>query len=140
MSSTEILLPFQLGPNGTVATVSDDTSVTDQHVNSLISTVQGERIMLPTYGLNLAGLVFGNNDPVLVDVVQNEVNAAFAQWEPNIVLLSVNPAQATDAQQGVAAVNVQYQTATVNAVPTSTTPIFQQATISVGGTITNGDN
>lgn len=140
MSSTEILLPFQLGPSGTVATVSDDASVTDQHVNSLISTVQGERVMLPTYGLNLAGLVFGNNDPVLVDVVQNEVNAAFAQWEPNITLLSVNPAQSTDAQQGVAAVNVQYQSASVNAVATATSPIFQQATISVGGTITNGNN
>lgn len=140
MSSTEIQLPFQLGPNGTIATVSEDAAVVDQHVQSLISTVQGERVMLPTYGLNLAGLVFGNNDPVLVNLIQNDVNEAFALWEPNIVLLSVNPAQSTDAQAGVAAVNVQYQASNVNAVPTANSPIYQQATISVGGTITNGNN
>ena len=135
--STEIMLPFQLGPNGAIATVSDDATVTDQHVQSLISTVAGERVMLSTYGLSLAGLVFGGNDPILINVVQNEVSAAFAQWEPNINLLSVAPAQSTDAQAGVAAVNVEYQSNTANVVGTATSPIYQQATMSVGGTITN---
>lgn len=138
--SVEIKLPFQLGPNGTIATVTSDAAIVDQHVQSLISTVQGERVMLPTYGLNLAGLVFGNNDPVLVDLIQNDVNDAFAQWEPNILVLSVNPASSTDAQSGVAAVNVQYQAQNVNAVATYNSPIYQQATISAGGTITNGNN
>lgn len=134
------MLPFQLGPDGTIATVSDDATVVDQHVNSLISTVAGERLMLPTYGLNLAGLVFGNNDPVLLNVIQNEVLNAFAQWEPNIEILSVNPSQATDAQSGVAAVDVQYVNTLANAVATANSAIFQQATISVGGTITNGSS
>lgn len=136
--STEIMLPFQLGPNGTIATVSDDATVVEQHVNSLISTVAGERLMLPTYGLQLAGLVFGNNDPVLLNVIQNDVLNAFAQWEPNIEILSVNPSQSTDAQSGVAAVDVQYLNSTANAVATANAAIFQQATMSVGGTITNG--
>lgn len=135
--STEIKLPFQLGSNGVIATVSDDATVADQHVRSLISTVLGERVMLPTYGLNLAGLVFGNNDPILINVIQNDVTEAFAQWEPNINLLSINPAQATDAQSGVAAVDVEYTVASTNVVSTVTSPIFQQATISVGGTIVN---
>lgn len=138
--STEILLPLQLGTNGTIATVSDDATVTDQHVQSLISTVAGERIMVPTYGLNLAGLVFGGNDPVLQNILQNDVTEAFAQWEPNINLLSVTPAQATDAQSGIAAVNVEYQSANTNVVGTATSPIYQQATISVGGTITNDNS
>ena len=94
--------------------------------------------MLPTYGLQLSGLVFGNNDPVLLNVIQNDVLNAFAQWEPNIEILSVNPAQSTDAQSGVAAVDVQYLNSTANAVATANAAIFQQATISVGGTITNG--
>jgi len=134
------MLPLQLGPNGTIATVSDDATVTDQHVQSLISTVAGERVMLSTYGLSLAGLVFGGNDPILVNVIQNEVTAAFAQWEPNINLLSVVPAQATDAQAGIAAVNVEYQSNNANVVGTATSPIYQQATISVGGTITNDNS
>jgi hypothetical protein len=137
---TEILLPFQLGPNGIIATVSDTAAVTDQHVQSLISTVIGERVMLASYGLNLAGLVFGNNDPILLNVVQNDVIDAFSQWEPNIDIENVTPAQSTDAQSGLAAVNVQYSSSNVNVVGTATTPIYQQATMSVGGTITNGNN
>lgn len=120
-----------------IATVSDDATVTDQHVQSLISTIAGERVMLPTYGLNLAGLVFGQNDPVLINVIQNDVTEAFTQWEPNILLLDVLPAQSTDAQSGVAAVNVAYQSSTTNVLGTATAPIYQQATMSVGGTITN---
>lgn len=135
--STEIKLPFQLGPNGMIATVSNDATVVDQHVQSLISTGAGERVMLPTYGLNLDGLVFGNNDPILLNVLQNDVTDAFAQWEPNIIVMSVNPSQSTDAQSGVAAVDVQYQSSNVNTVGTVTSPIYQQATISTGGTIVN---
>lgn len=135
--SVEIQLPFQLGPNGTVATVSDPAAIADQHVQALISTVAGERLMIPTYGLNLAGLVFGSNDPVLVNVIQNDVIDAFNQWEPSITLTNVNPSQATDAQSGVAAVDVEYTVTGLNAVSTSTTPVYQTATMTPGGTITN---
>ena len=135
--STEIQLPFQLGPNGAIATVSDAQTVVEQHVNSLISTARGERIMVPTYGLQLAGLIFGNNDPVLLNVIQNDVIDSFAQWEPSITIADVNPSHATDAQSGVAAVDVQYTSTQLNAVGTFTAPVFQTATISVGGTITN---
>lgn len=135
--SVEIQLPFQLGPNGIIATVTAPTVIVDQHVQSLISTVSGERIMLPTYGLNLAGLVFGNNDEILINVIQNDVIEAFRKWEPSIQLRNIHPAQSTDAQQGVAAVDVEYTATNLNAVGTATTPIYQQATISIGGTIAN---
>lgn len=135
--TVEIQLPFQLGPNGTIATVTDLPTIADQHVQALISTVLGERIMVPSYGLNLAGLIFGNNDPVLLNVIQNDVIDAFQQWEPSIQLLSVSPSQATDAQSGIAAVDVDYAITNANAVSTVTTPIYQQATISAGGTIAN---
>jgi hypothetical protein len=135
--STEIMLPFQLGPNGTIATVSDTPTVIEQHVQSLISTVQGERVMLPTYGLNLHGLVFGANDPILMGVIQTEVTETFSQWEPSINLLAIDPSQQTDAQFGVAAVNVEYTLSSDNTVGTSTTPLYQTATKSSGGTITN---
>jgi uncharacterized protein len=135
--SVEIQLPFQLGPNGIIATVTEASVIADQHVQALISTVQGERVMVPTYGLNLAGLIFGNNDPILVNVIQNDVINAFQLWEPSIQLTNVNPAQSTDAQQGIAAVDVEYIVTNTNAVGTATTPIYQQATLSTGGTIVN---
>lgn len=131
----EALVPFQMGQNGTIATVTSDAGIVEQHVQSLISTVQGERIMLPIYGLNLAGMVFAENDPVLQNVIQNEVIDAFRQWEPGIQLLTVSPAQSTDAQSGVAAVNVTYSLNSSNAISTSTTPITKQANMSVGGTV-----
>lgn len=129
------MVPFQMGPNGTVATVTTDADVTEQHVQSLVSTVQGERIMVPTYGLNLAGMIFAGNDQVLENVIQNEVIDAFQVWEPGIQLLTVDQAQSTDIQAGVAAVNVTYALNNSNTVSTSTVPITQQATISIGGTI-----
>lgn len=136
--SVEIQLPFQLGANGTVLTTNNQAIIADQHVQSLISTVVGERLMVPTYGLNLAGLVFGGNDPILINVIQNEVIDAFSMWEPSIVLQNVNPSRATDAQSGVAAVDVQYSVTGMNTVGSSITPVNQTATMSVGGTITNG--
>lgn len=133
--SVEIQLPFQLGLNGAIATVSDPAIVTDQHVQSLVSTAAGERIMLPTYGLALAGLVFGSNDPVLLNVVKNDVINAFNLWEPSIQIQNVNPSQATDAQSGVAAVDVQYTVTHLNATGTAVSPVTQTATMTAGGTV-----
>lgn len=135
---TQILLPFQLGYDNTIATTSDPSVITQQHVDSLVSTVQGERVMLPAYGLNLAGIVFGGNDPVLQNLLQNEVTAAFQQWEPGIQLTSVSQAQSTDAQIGVAAVDVTYVVQNPTAVGASATPVYQTANMTIGGTITNG--
>lgn len=135
--SVEIQLPFHIGANGAVATVTDQTEIVDQHVRSLTSTIASERIMLPTYGLSLAGLVFGANDPVLLNVVQNEVISAFAKWEPTVIIQSVNPSMSTDVQQGVAAVNVQYSVNSSNLVGTAQAPATQTATMTVGGTVVN---
>jgi phage baseplate assembly protein W len=135
--STEIQLPFHLGPDGTVSTISATLTVTDQHVQSLLSTVQGERVMVPTYGLNLSGLVFGNNDPILTGVIQADVTDAFSQWEPAISITSISQSQQTDAQFGIAAVNVEYELTNSNAVGSASAPLTQTATKTAGGTITN---
>jgi phage baseplate assembly protein W len=133
--SVEAMVPLQIGPSGTIATVTDQDSIVSQHVQALISVVQGERLMLPGYGLPLAGMIFADNDPVLENVIQNDVIDAFQQWEPDLTLLTVTQAQSTDIQSGIAAVNVTYQSNQSNTVSTSTTPITQQASISTGGTI-----
>lgn len=135
--STEIQYPFQIGANGIVSTVSDKATIIDQHVQALVSTAAGERVMLPSYGLSLAGLVFGGNDPVLLNVIQNDVVTAFGKWEPSVLIQQVLPSQSTDAQSGVAAVNVQYTVTGINAVGTAVSPMTQTATMTVGGTVVN---
>ena len=129
------MVPLQMGPAGAIATVSDQGTIVAQHVQALISITQGERIMLPGYGLPLAGLAFTENDLVLENIVQNDVIDAFQQWEPDLTLLTVSQSQSTDVQSGLAAINVTYQSNQSNTVSTSTTPITQQATISAGGTV-----
>lgn len=134
--SIEIAQPFTLDGNGNIASVTTPADITQQHVNALISIEQGQRVMLPTYGLNLSGLVFGTNDPVLLNMVQNDVTEAFGNWEPSIQITSVDQAAQTDAQIGIAAINVSYIVGT-NIVGTSVAPAFQSATMSQGGTVVN---
>ena len=67
------MVPLQMGPSGTIATITLEADIIEQHVQALISTTQGERVMLPDYGLNLAGMMFAQNDPVLQNVIQNDV-------------------------------------------------------------------
>lgn len=131
--SLEISQPFTLDNNGQIQNVSNPGLQVDQHVNTLLSTVQGERVMLPTYGLNLAGLIFDPNDAALLTVIQQDVIQEFGKWEPSLQLTSVSPSAATDAHVGVAAVNVSYIVGS-NQVGGAGKVKNQTVTITQGGT------
>lgn len=132
--SAELQQPFSLNNNGTLAVVTDPGQIASQHVNSLISTIEGERVMLPTYGLNLAGLVFNNDNAALITVIQQDVTRQFAKWEPSIQITSVTPSPSTDMQTGVAAVNVSF-TQGSNQVGSAGVVQNQTVVITQGGTI-----
>jgi phage baseplate assembly protein W len=136
VSAVEIAQPFNLDGNGNIATVTSSGDITQQHVNALISTEQGSRVMLPTYGIDLTGMMFAPNDPILLNLIQNDVTDAFNNWEPSITITNVAQTQQTDAQMGVAAINVSYAVGT-NVTGTAVGPTFQNATISQGGTVVN---
>lgn len=128
--STELVFPLALTPSGGVAVTTNPNVQAQQHVTSLVSTNPGERVMLPGYGVPLSALVFGSNDPVIVATIQSDVSNALAQWEPSIIVTSVSPAAGTDPTQGVAAVNVDFQT---GAQPGSPGSGAQTVTLLVGG-------
>lgn len=130
--STEILFPFQLDASGALAVTTSPNVQAQQHVTALVSTTPGERVMLPGYGVPLASLVFGSNDPVIVAAIQSDVSNALAQWEPSIIVNSVSPAAGADPTQGVAMVNVDFQT---GAQPGAPGAAVQTATVLVGGTV-----
>jgi phage baseplate assembly protein W len=134
--SLEIAQPFTLDNNGAVSSVSDPATQVNQHVNSLISTIEGERVMLPTYGLNLAGLVFNNDNAALLGTMQQDVTRQFAKWEPSIQVTSIKPSSSTDMQQGIAAINVSYIQGS-NQVGSSGKVQNKSVVITVGGTIVN---
>lgn len=129
--STELLFPFALSATGGIAVTTDPGAQTAQHVDSLISTRPGERVMAPTYGVDLAGRVFGNADEVAGAIV-NDVTVAMQKWEPSVQVKSVTTAPGIDPSTGLVQVEVDYVTpasGTTNPAAVST------ATVLVGGTV-----
>ena len=129
--STEILYPFGLSATGGIAVTTDPNVQASQHVNSLISTRPGERVMVPTYGIDLAGQVFGDPDEV-ADAIVNDVTTAMQNWEPSVTVKSVSTAPGFDPATGLVQIEVDYVTpATGISSPTS----VSTATVLVGGTV-----
>lgn len=130
--STEILSPFQLTSSGSVAITTSPTVQANQHVQALVSTQPGERIMLPTYGVSLNALVFAPNDPAVINIVTQDVTAAIGTWEPSLTVNSVSPVPGNDPTTGQAQVNVDYSVGAQAGAPGS--GIFT-ATVLVGGDV-----
>ena len=105
---SEILYPFQLAQNGGIATTGDSPNLeAQQHVDSLVSTSQGERVMLPTYGVDVASNLFSNSASAVAAGLTTDVQAAMAQWEPAIQVLNVTPMY-SDVQEGIVDIEVDY--------------------------------
>jgi uncharacterized protein len=135
--SVEILQPFQLTSSGSVATTTNPSVQAQQHVSSLVSTNPGERVMLPTYGISLAALVFAPDDPTVITTISQDVTTAVNTWEPSLTVLGVTPVPGQDPTQGQAMVNVDYSIASAPGLPGAA---IQTATVLVGGdVITDGD-
>lgn len=79
----------------------------------LLSTVQGERVMLPQYGCNLDELVFESLDTRMKTLMADKVESAILYHEPRIELESV---RLDDSQEleGVVLIEVIYRVKSTN--------------------------
>jgi uncharacterized protein len=103
---SEIAMPFRLGTDGRVVTVSDPDALVRQHVLALVNTQPGERVMLPQYGVGTAALVFEDDDVEDISArAATMVSDAFTLWEPGVRLASVMPVTSDDR---IARVDVTY--------------------------------
>jgi phage baseplate assembly protein W len=87
--------------------------------------------MLPAYGIDLAGQLFGNPDEVATAVV-NDVTVAMQMWEPSVQVKNVSTAPGSDPVTGLVQVQVEYVTpasGVTNPAAVST------ATVLVGGSV-----
>lgn len=115
---------------------SDSSVQAEQHVQSLVSTTPGERAMLPAYGVDLSGGLFGANPAMIANQVITNTKNALQVWEPGINVLGVSPVtNQNDPITGIVSVNVNY---TVNAGAPVNQSQIQTATILVGGTMVIG--
>lgn len=126
---TNFKLPFQLTPQGTVATTTDPNEIAEDRVNALIGTYPGERVMQPDYGVNLPMYLFTPDIIESTDLIANEITAQMTKWEPSITLLDITPIT-TQSDQGISKVNVDF---TISNDPTLTPTLV--ATVEVGGRV-----
>lgn len=127
----ELLYPFSLSQTGGIATTGDSPSLeAQQHVDALVSTSQGERVMMPTYGVDIAQNLFANNPDAIAAAIGNDVNQQMAIWEPSIKVISVNPVY-SDLQEGFVNIEVDYA---ITASPITPSNV-NTATVLVGGSV-----
>jgi len=128
---SEILYPFQLAKDGSIAVTGDVPSLeAQQHVDALVSTSQGERVMLPTYGVDVAANLFSNSASAVSSGLTTDVQQAMAQWEPAIQVVEVTP-QYSDLQEGIVNIQVDY---TIGATQVDSSSV-NIASVMVGGQV-----
>jgi phage baseplate assembly protein W len=134
--SVEILTPFALGPGGQIAVTTDPSVQTQQHVDSLVSTRPGERAMIPSYGVDIPAMLFGQGTAIVAQALTSDVQQAMATFEPGVNVITVSPVtDQGDLTEGIVSLQVDYTTSAPNgnSAPASTT-----ATVLVGGTVIEG--
>ncbi|WP_136513099.1 GPW/gp25 family protein [Geomonas edaphica] len=82
-------------------------------LQTLLSTSQGERAMLPQYGCNLDDLVFENLDTGTKALMADKIETAILYHEPRIELESIN-LDDTRELEGVVLIEVVYRVKTTN--------------------------
>lgn len=84
-----ISLPFRFDAGGALASTSSPLDQLSHRVFSVIATQPGERVMRPTYGTDMASMVFEEIDDELQDLLTLEAGAALATFEPDAVLVGI---------------------------------------------------
>ena len=74
---------LRISSQGGIDMVQDRDSVR-QAIFILLSTLPGERVMLPDYGCDLHRLVFSPNDDTTAGLAIHYVHRALDRWEPRI--------------------------------------------------------
>ena len=79
----------------------------------LLSTAQGERVMLPQYGCNLDELLFESLDMRMKTLMADKVESAILYHEPRIELENVELDESGELE-GVVLINIVYRVKTTN--------------------------
>lgn len=83
--------PFRLLPNGSVATVEEDSEAGDREgIAHIALTVLGERSFVPDFGIT---------DPTFAGINPGEVTAAAAVYGPPVEIVSVDVSWASETEQ-----------------------------------------
>jgi len=91
----------------------------------LLSTAQGERVMVPQYGCNLDELVFESLDTRMKTLMADKIESAILYYEPRIELEDVQLEDGGDLD-GVVVIGVVYRVKATNSRFNFVFPYYQR--------------
>lgn len=83
-----IAFPPRIGLRGFVRSAGPDRVV--ESIRIILGTRHGQRVMRPTFGCELGGLVFAPNTAGTAALARFYVEDALRRWEPRVELLDVS--------------------------------------------------
>ena len=104
-----------------VAAYEDDVQ---QAIRIILGTEPGERVMRPTFGTGLRGLMFEPINTTTMALAQYRVQQALTLWEPRID--SVNVVVTADPPNGLLNIAVSYRVRTTNTFYNLVYPFYLQ--------------
>ncbi|MBO0792917.1 MAG: GPW/gp25 family protein [Ktedonobacteraceae bacterium] len=81
--------PPRIGPDGRIAWSEGEDNVREA-IRIILLTDPGERLMLPDFGGNLGRFLFEPNTVTTRHLISERINRALTQWEPRILVESVD--------------------------------------------------
>lgn len=101
MTTRQLSLPFALDVDGSLREHVDPDKQVGDRLRSLVETEPGQRVMLPTYGMALSGMVFEPDDEIVQNEVDRELRDQASMWEPEVEIQAVSLPVASDEEGGV---------------------------------------
>jgi phage baseplate assembly protein W len=99
--------PLQVNAQGGIAMASDEQRV-EESIYMILSTGQGERKMLPSFGCGMWDRVFAPNSAATLAQIESDVRDALVSGEPRIDVLGVSTENAP-AQRNLLLIRVDYR-------------------------------
>ena len=99
-----ISFPPRIGSDGRIAWSEGEANIREA-IRIILLTEQRERIHLPDFGGSLGLFLFEPNTVTTRHIIQDRITKALAQWEPRILVQSVDvEPDPTDQQAAIATI------------------------------------
>jgi phage baseplate assembly protein W len=73
-----------------------DEEAVKESIKNLILTDKGERLMQPLLGGNIRAMLFENNSPAVIKMMQEQIRTTIEEYEPRAQLIDVSVTSAID--------------------------------------------
>lgn len=81
--------PF-IGGKSKYFTRQEDEQLVKNNILQILSTIPGERVMRPDFGVNLRNMVFEQINPVSIDILRTNILDAIRKYEPRVNILQLS--------------------------------------------------